>query len=142
MKYLPKPGVWMERFKQITGFIMLAVVVWLFSVMAGSRPNAAIHLSWYLLALAVACWAMGAYQYRVTRWVVFPLVAIAGYFGILQGPLAERSRKDVHVDPHRRLRATAQDRGQRDDPPARAVSAPPPLSSAVTRRASQTGLPT
>ena len=89
MKYLPKPGVWMERFKQITGFIMLAVVVWLFSVMAGSRPNAAIHLSWYLLALAVACWAMGAYQYRVTRWVVFPLVAIAGYFGILQGPLAE-----------------------------------------------------
>lgn len=92
MKYLPKPGVWMERFKQITGFIMLAVVVWLFSVMAGSRPNAAIHLSWYLFALAVACWAMGAYQYRVTRWVVFPLVAIAGYFGILQGPLAEASQ--------------------------------------------------
>jgi thiol:disulfide interchange protein/DsbC/DsbD-like thiol-disulfide interchange protein len=92
MKYLPKPGVWMERFKQITGFIMMAVVVWLFSVMAESRPNAAVHLSWYLFALAVACWAMGVYQYRLTRWVVFPLIAIAGYFVLLQGPLAEASQ--------------------------------------------------
>jgi thiol:disulfide interchange protein DsbD len=60
--------------------------------MAESRPNAAIHLSWYLFALAVACWAMGVYQYRLTRWVVFPLVAVVGYFGLLQGPLAEANQ--------------------------------------------------
>ena len=92
MKHLPKPGVWMERFKQITGFIMLAVVVWLYSVMSGSRPDAATHLSWYLFALGVACWAMGAYQYRVMRWVVFPLIAVVGYFGLLSGPLAQANQ--------------------------------------------------
>jgi thiol:disulfide interchange protein DsbD len=81
----------MERFKQITGFIMLAVVVWLFSILAAGRPSAAVHLSWYLFALAIACWAMGAYQVRLTRWVVFPAVVVAGWLVLLQGSLAEVS---------------------------------------------------
>jgi thiol:disulfide interchange protein DsbD len=87
MKFIPKPGVWMERFKQLTGFVMLAVVVWLFSVLAGSRPGAATHLSWYLLALGFACWAMGAYHHAVVRWLLFPLVVVGGYFVILHAPL-------------------------------------------------------
>jgi thiol:disulfide interchange protein DsbD len=60
--------------------------------MAGSRPTAATHLSWYLFALGVACWAMGAWHSRTVRWLVFPLIVIGGYFGILHGPLAEASQ--------------------------------------------------
>lgn len=89
MKYLPKPGAWMEKFKQITGFIMLAVVVWLLSVMVASRPDAVSQVVWYLFVLAIGCWAMGAYQNRVTRWVLFPVAVIAGYFVLLHGPLAD-----------------------------------------------------
>ncbi len=88
MKYLPKPGVWVERVKQFAGFIMLAVVVWLFSVMAGSRPSAATHLSWYLLALGIACWAMGTLSHALLRWSFLLVAVLGGYFGILHETLS------------------------------------------------------
>jgi len=88
MKFLPKPGAWMERVKQLAGFIMLAVVLWLFSVMSGSRPVAATHLSWYLLALGVACWALGSIRHSLVRWLVVAVAVVGGYFGILHQPLS------------------------------------------------------
>ena len=37
LKFLPKPGAWMERVKQATGFLMLATVLWLISILGGMR---------------------------------------------------------------------------------------------------------
>ena len=36
LKFLPKPGAWMEKFKIAMGFPMLATVVWLFNVASSS----------------------------------------------------------------------------------------------------------
>ncbi len=80
MRFLPKPGLWMERFKQLMGFVMLAVVVWLFSVMVSSRPERAVNLGWYLLALALACWLFGSFSQPAVRWLLVPLLVIGGFF--------------------------------------------------------------
>jgi thiol:disulfide interchange protein DsbD len=63
LKFLPKPGAWMERVKQATGFLMLATVVWLLSVLGGMRGvDAVIGAGSLLLVLGVACWVQGAFN--------------------------------------------------------------------------------
>lgn len=48
VKFLPKPGMWMNRFKEIMGFIMLITAVWLLSVMGAQigLDGAMIILYW------------------------------------------------------------------------------------------------
>jgi thiol:disulfide interchange protein/DsbC/DsbD-like thiol-disulfide interchange protein len=63
LKFLPKPGAWMERVKQATGFLMLATVLWLLSVLGGMRgTDAVIWTAGLLLVLSVACWIQGAFN--------------------------------------------------------------------------------
>lgn len=56
MKWLPKPGEWMETFKQLMGFVLLGTVVYLF---------ATINADWFIPTLALmmavwlACWIIG-----------------------------------------------------------------------------------
>lgn len=88
MRYLPRPGVWMERVKQLLGFAVLGVVVWLVGVLASSRgADTASAMLWYLLALGVACWAFGVARHRAISWAVVLLVGIGGYFAVLHTPL-------------------------------------------------------
>ena len=53
LRFLPKPGPWMESFKQITGFILLATVVFLLSFM---EPGAVVPTVALLLGVGAACW--------------------------------------------------------------------------------------
>lgn len=55
-KILPKPGAWMDTFKQVMGFVLLFTVVWLFYSMdkAYFVPTFAL-----LISLWAACWAIG-----------------------------------------------------------------------------------
>jgi thiol:disulfide interchange protein DsbD len=87
MKYLPKPGAWMDRFKQVMGFVMLCVVVWLFSVFAGRGVEATAALSQYLLVLGFACWLLGVIANRGLAAVVALLFILGGYFVLLRGRL-------------------------------------------------------
>ena len=56
VKWLPKPGEWMETFKQLMGFVLLGTVVYLF---------ATINADWFIPTLALmmgvwlACWIIG-----------------------------------------------------------------------------------
>jgi suppressor for copper-sensitivity B len=56
VKALPKPGAWMETFKQLMGFVLLGTVVYLFST---------INSDWFIPTLALvmgvwlACWWIG-----------------------------------------------------------------------------------
>jgi thiol:disulfide interchange protein DsbD len=60
LRFLPKPGAWMERFKQIMGFVLLAVALWLLGVMGKSRGVEAMTATVYFLAaLAFASWIYG-----------------------------------------------------------------------------------
>ncbi len=66
---LPKPGRWMETFKQVLAFPMFAVVVWLvwvFGLQVG--VGGAARLTFGLLLLSLAAWLVG-------RW---PATAITG----------------------------------------------------------------
>lgn len=59
-RFLPKPGPWMNTFKEIMGFLMLATVLWLAWVYGAQTDNISLLL---LLAaffvLAVGCWIYG-----------------------------------------------------------------------------------
>ncbi len=88
MRYLPKPGMWMERLKQFMGFIMLGVVVWLLGVLGQSRGvDPLIAVSSFLLVLALACWLYGVTHGKVIGWVAIIALLAGGWFFFLHGKI-------------------------------------------------------
>lgn len=87
LKWMPKPGAWMETFKQAMGFPLMATVVWLMYVL-GSLMGAE-GIVWtmaFLLCLGLACWLYGHYSDpRATRtqrragWSAALILIVAGY---------------------------------------------------------------
>ncbi len=59
-KVMPKPGAWMETFKQFMGFTLVATAVWLtdvlFAQIGGDRT---IGFLAFLLFVSVGCWIFG-----------------------------------------------------------------------------------
>jgi thiol:disulfide interchange protein len=64
LKFLPKPGVWMEKFKIAMGFPMLATTAWLFNLAAGSYGKSVLWLGLFLVVLAFAAWIFGEFFQR------------------------------------------------------------------------------
>jgi thiol:disulfide interchange protein DsbD len=64
LKFLPKPGAWMEKFKIAMGFPMLATVVWLFNVASDDYGPHIFWLGVFLVALAFAAWIFGEFVQR------------------------------------------------------------------------------
>ncbi len=87
LRYVPRPGAWMERMKQGMGFVMLAVAVWLFTVFALRGAGAMTGMSWFLLALGLACWLFGTVRESVVARVAIALLPVGGYFFFLHGKL-------------------------------------------------------
>ena len=60
ISWLPKPGAWMETFKQVTGFILMATVVFLLSgFIHEPRNEYMVAIMSLLLVIAVGCWWIG-----------------------------------------------------------------------------------
>lgn len=60
LRFLPKPGHWMDTFKQMMGFLMLASVLWLVWVFAAQTSSMAIMiLLGAFFLMSVACWIYG-----------------------------------------------------------------------------------
>ena len=57
--FLPKPGVWMETFKHIMGFVLLGTVVWLLTIVATVSLQMVVPLIGFLFALWGTCWWYG-----------------------------------------------------------------------------------
>jgi len=53
LRFLPKPGPWMDTFKQISGFVLLGTVVFILSFI---EPAAVVPTILLLLGIGVACW--------------------------------------------------------------------------------------
>jgi thiol:disulfide interchange protein DsbD len=64
LKFLPKPGAWMEKFKIAMGFPMLATVVWLFNVAASDYGTRVFWLGVFLVVVAFAVWIFGEFVQR------------------------------------------------------------------------------
>jgi thiol:disulfide interchange protein len=60
-KWIPKPGTWMERFKQFMGFPLLATNLWLLWVLQNQRGSEAVlELLALFLVLGFCAWVYGA----------------------------------------------------------------------------------
>ncbi|MEI6713008.1 MAG: protein-disulfide reductase DsbD domain-containing protein [Verrucomicrobiota bacterium] len=80
LRYLPKPGMWMERLKQIMGFIMLGVAIWLLSVLGQSRGIEVLSGACaYLLLIGVGCWMFGVFETKILALLLALGLGILGY---------------------------------------------------------------
>ncbi|MGZ5024679.1 MAG: protein-disulfide reductase DsbD family protein, partial [Chthoniobacterales bacterium] len=62
LRFVPKPGAWMERVKQFMGFLLLATLLFLLYVLRAQRgTEAVIWASSFLLVISIACWLKGAF---------------------------------------------------------------------------------
>jgi len=71
LRFLPRPGAWMETFKQFMGFVMLATALWLLWVLAGQvGGDGLVWTLCFLAGLALALWMIGRTGYGATpaRW--------------------------------------------------------------------------
>jgi thiol:disulfide interchange protein DsbD len=91
LRFLPKPGPWMERVKQFMGFLLLATLLFLLYVLGAQRGyEALIWASTFLLMVSIACWMKGAFAVPTasfaTRSVVLVLmlvlVFVSGFYFI------------------------------------------------------------
>jgi thiol:disulfide interchange protein/DsbC/DsbD-like thiol-disulfide interchange protein len=64
IKFLPKPGAWMETFKQFMAFPLYATVGWLLWVLAGQTKdddNALLLIAFGFVLVAMAAWSYGRF---------------------------------------------------------------------------------
>jgi thiol:disulfide interchange protein DsbD len=93
MKFLPKPGAWMEKFKMAMGFPMLATTVWLMYIASYHfGPASILWIGLFLVILAAAAWVWGQFvqrgRTRQTVAIIFVLALLAlDYFWVLEGKL-------------------------------------------------------
>jgi thiol:disulfide interchange protein len=88
LKFLPKPGLWMERLKQLMGFVMLAVAAWLLGVLGNARGLEAISGACaFLLVLGFCCWLLGVLRNRILALLLALLLAAGGFLLFLYAPL-------------------------------------------------------
>lgn len=86
VKFLPKPGEWMDTFKQIMGFLTLAAVLWLFNSIGGKYRVATLGLlfglwaglwwigrvpAWKELLEKLQAWAIGGATAAAVGWTAF-----------------------------------------------------------------------
>ena len=67
LKFLPKPGAWMERFKIAMGFPMLATAVWLFTLTNTHYGKRVWWLGVFLVVVALAAWVYGEFVQRGSK---------------------------------------------------------------------------
>jgi len=107
--FLPKPGLWMESFKQGMGFLLMAAVVFL-ALVAGQQGgvDAMVILLLVMLASAVAAWIFGRWgaasrskrSQRVAKLVALALVVASLAQGIraTQAAYATYGEKPAEAD--------------------------------------------
>lgn len=82
INFLPKPGAWMDTFKQIMGFVLLATVVWIFSFL---NPDYFVPTLALLFALWAACWWIGRTPLTAEAGVRLKAYLSAGLFAAVVG---------------------------------------------------------
>ena len=87
LKFLPKPGAWMERFKNAMGFPMLATAIWLLSLVSRHYGTGGVlWLGIFLVFVALAAWTWGEFVQRGTKRrglaMILSLTFLAGGYGL------------------------------------------------------------
>ncbi|MBA4149191.1 MAG: thioredoxin family protein [Verrucomicrobia bacterium] len=96
MKFLPKPGAWMEKFKIALGFPLLATAIWLLSLTSDYfGSDGPLWVGLFLTCVAAAAWIWGSFIQRGTRRKAFAvtvalLFIVGGYIFALEKELQWR----------------------------------------------------
>ena len=64
LKIVPKPGAWMDTFKQAMGFVLLATVIYL---MISLRQELMLFTVAFLVFVGLGCWWWGRFSVRATN---------------------------------------------------------------------------
>ncbi len=83
LRVLPKPGAWMETFKQVLAFPLYATVAWLAWVVGAQAGNdAVLMLLAGLVLIAMGAWVFGRWGHSGHAWhpAIAAAVALAGLF--------------------------------------------------------------
>jgi thiol:disulfide interchange protein DsbD len=96
LKFLPRPGAWMEKFKIAMGFPMLATVVWLFNIAASSYGKNVLWLGVFLVIVAFAVWIFGEFvqrgrKHKTSAVIVTLFLLVVGYAFALEKELDWRT---------------------------------------------------
>ena len=88
LRFVPRPGAWMETFKHALGFPMLAVVVWLLGVLGKQTDTERLlRVVAGLLIVAAGAWVLGHWATPVrparTRWLARGLALLALAAGLV-----------------------------------------------------------
>ncbi|HLX72824.1 MAG TPA: protein-disulfide reductase DsbD domain-containing protein [Verrucomicrobiae bacterium] len=92
LKWLPKPGAWMEKFKMFMGFPMLATAIWLFTLVSGGTDKSTtLWFGLFLIALATGVWLWGEFVQRgsarrgLAATASITLIAGVGLYALTRG---------------------------------------------------------
>jgi len=97
LKFLPRPGVWMEKFKIAMGFPMLATAVWLLWLTTSHfGREGVLWIGIFLATVAMAAWIWGEFVQRGGKRkglavAASAVVLVCGYFYSLEAQLHWRS---------------------------------------------------
>ncbi len=102
LKFLPKPGVWMQQFKVAMGFPMLATAVWLFSLIPLHYGKRTLWLGIFLVVVALAAWVYGEFVQRTSNHKGIGLAAVlillfGGYLYAIEKELHWRTPEEQTV---------------------------------------------
>jgi thiol:disulfide interchange protein DsbD len=85
LRFLPKPGPWMNHVKQVMGFLLLATLVFLLYVIGAQRGvEGLIWACSFLLVVSVVCWMKGVFLVPSAS-TTARFVAVVIMFGLLVG---------------------------------------------------------
>jgi suppressor for copper-sensitivity B len=107
VKFLPKPGAWMETVKEFMGFVMLGTVVFLFTFLDGDYVVPTLGL---LFAIWMGCWWIGRGQTlspmspKTGRWI--QAAGLAAAFGSVSFTLLGPVDSLIEWEPFSRARLT------------------------------------
>ncbi|HWF19250.1 MAG TPA: protein-disulfide reductase DsbD domain-containing protein [Verrucomicrobiae bacterium] len=91
LKFLPKPGAWMEKFKVAMGFPMLATAIWLFTLTTPFfGEDGDLWLGMFLVLIGLGAWVWGQFVQRGRARRALAVGVSLGIFLIAYGYLLER----------------------------------------------------
>ncbi len=99
LRFVPKPGAWMDRFKQGMGFLLMATLVWLLWVLGQQiGADGVIATMAFLVVLAAALWLYGAFLglgasrgRRALIWSLMVALVGGGWWQFLREPLSSEA---------------------------------------------------